>query len=206
MFNTSAFVQIYLDTSAILRFSKLEEPDNLEGPDNPVREVLVALHNLQKEGMVTIFTAQGSLIDMFGENDEKIIIDRKKIAALDREKTRMMQTLPLATSILESNDDFDENDIELFNIMFNAKATKTNIYYEYSNLAENDRTDYTILRDFILDSNNISYFLTRNSKHFINGGKKERIEEYLATDRNPLKIRDVSQNTLQEIRKDIEDL
>lgn len=72
-----------------------------------------------------------------------------------------MQTLtePLAELVLKSNDDFEEQDIELFNIMFtNRIARKENIFERYSDLSENKRIDFRIIKSCIEDANAYAFF------------------------------------------------
>ncbi len=191
-------IQIYLDTSGLIKYSQFQNPDN------PERKILQELYDLYKRGYISLFTTQGSFSDIFGDNDEKITSEISKISAEEREKTRVELTFPLATDYIESKSDFDDKDISLFNILFNESATVSNVFEKYSCLNINDRVDFCIIRDSIKDANNLSFFLTRNPRDFIYDGKKEKIEKFAESFGKAFRIRTVTDDTLNEIKKEIE--
>ena len=193
-----ALIQIYLDTSGLIKHSQFQNPDN------PERKILQELYDLYIRGYISLFTTQGSFSDIFGDNDEKITSEISKISAEEREKTRVELTFPLATDYIESKSDFDDKDILLFNILFNESTTVANIFEKYCCLNVNDKVDFCILRDSVKDANNSSFFLTQNPRDFIYNGKKEKIEKFAESLGKSFKVRSVTDETLNEIKIEIE--
>lgn len=195
-----ALIQIYLDTSGLIKYSQTQDPDN------PERKILQELYKLYRRGFISLFTTQGSFSDIYGDNNEKITSDISKISADEREKTRVELTFPLATDYIESKSGFDDKDIKLFNILFNESTTDINIFEKYSCLNTNDKVDFSIIRDSIKDTNNLSFFLTRNPKDFVYNGKKEKIEKFAESLGKTFKVRTVTDETLNEIKMEIEQI
>jgi len=73
----------------------------------------------------------------------------------------------------------------------------------YTNLNENDKIDFLILRDCFNDANNSSYFITQNRKDFIANGKKEEIEQYASSIGKSFKISMITEEVLDMIKNDI---
>jgi len=197
MFSTSSFIQVYLDTNGILKYSQIKNPTT------PERKILAEIYKLFCDDKISLFTTQGSFSDIWGDNDEQITSDASKAAASERERTRLNNTFSLATSHIETIADFDEISIDLFNIFFRTQKDKNNIWQYYTSLDENNKIDFLILRDCFNDANNSSYFITQNKKDFIANGKKEEIEQYASSKGKSFKISMITKEVLDMIKKDI---
>lgn len=198
MHNNDTFVQVYLDTSAILKYSQI---NNI---DNESRIILKELYELYNNGKISLFSLQGSFSDIFGDSFEKVKKLASKIAAEDREKTRLNHTLPLSAIERETNADFADFEIELFGIMFNMNVGIDGIIDLYQQLEVNDRNDYDILCDVFLDSNNYSYFITSNTKEFVSSVKQEKIEALARKYGKCLSIAGITHDFLREVKNKVE--
>ena len=199
MWSLKTFIVCYLDTNLIPR-SK-----GIENPTKAIQFLLKELFELSREDKITLRTAQGSHEDIFGSNNEKI-----NDQAVERSKFMQLFTEPVAETILESNEDFSEDDIELFNIMFsndNKVATSENIFTHFLELSNNDKNDFRIIKSCIEDSNNYAFFLSLDKKAFIKGNKKENLEKFVSSKRRvSLTIGELNPEMLDKINEAIKDV
>jgi hypothetical protein len=199
MFSTPELIQVYLDTGGILKDSQI---------NNSKTDVQKILNELYKINQISILSAQGSYIDIWGENDSKVISDKAKEAAFQREKTRLEKTFPLASYEIETKNDFDENSINLYGIMNNREFSKSEAFEHFSSLPDDDnnKVDFLIIRTCINDANYSSYFITTNSNDFIKKGKKEKLEFFAENLGKSFKIRLITKETLEEIKEEIKNI
>lgn len=199
MWSLKTFIVCYLDTNLIPR-SK-----GIENPTKEIQFLLKELFELSREDKITLRTAQGSHEDIFGSNNEKI-----NDQAVERSKFMQLFTEPVAETILESNEDFSEDDIELFNIMFsndNKIVTSENIFTHFLELSNNDKNDFRIIKSCIEDSNNYAFFLSLDKKAFIKGDKKEKLEQFVSSKRRvSLTIGELNPEMLDKINEAIKDV
>ena len=199
MWSLKTFIVCYLDTNLIPR-SK-----GIENPTKEIQFLLKELFELSREDKITLRTAQGSHEDIFGSNNEKI-----NDQAVERSKFMQLFTEPVAETILESNEDFSEDDVELFNIMFsndNQIATSENIFTHFLELSNNDKNDFRIIKSCIEDSNNYAFFLSLDKKAFIKGDKKEKLEQFVSSKRRvSLTIGELNPEMLDKINEAIKDV
>jgi hypothetical protein len=196
MWSVKNYIIVYLDTGLIPR------PKGIENPKKEIQFLLKELFDLSNESKITLRTTQGSLYDIFGANNEKVNME-----AEERYK-QMRLTEPVAETILESNDDFSEDDINLFSIMFpNENVSSENIYQCYLHLKENDRNDFRIIKSCIEDSNSYAFFLTENKKDFIKNDRKQDLEYFISKNyRKHLEIGELNEDMLRKIKNAIQEL
>lgn len=199
MWSLKTFIVCYLDTNLIPR-SK-----GIENPTKEIQFLLKELFQLSREDKITLRTAQGSHEDIFGSNNEKI-----NDQAVERSTFMQLFTEPVAETILESNEDFSEDDIELFNIMFsndNKIATSETIFTHFWELSNNDKNDFRIIKSCIEDSNNYAFFLSLDKKAFIKGDKKEKLEQFVSSKKRvSLTIGELDPEMLDKVHEAIKDI
>ncbi|WP_079524728.1 hypothetical protein [Solibacillus isronensis] len=196
MWSVKNYIIVYLDTGLIPR------PKGIEKPKKEIEFLLKELFNLSNEGKITLRSTQGSLDDIFGANNERV-----NSQAEERYK-QMQLTEPVAETILESNEDFSDDDIELFNIMFPSENVFSgNIYQCFLDLKENDRNDFRIIKSCIEDSNSYAFFLTQNKNDFIKNGRKQDLE-YVITNkyRKHLEIGELNEDMLKKVKYAIQEV
>jgi len=165
-------VRVFLDTCCIPRINKLSNERS--------KSVWDAIEFFLKKE-IPIYVSDRSHEDIFGED-----LKKNRPEAWDRYSAfRSMGHLP--TIERESGADFNELDIEIFNLFFNREdVNEDNILQNYQRLSSNDRNDYRILLDAIANTRKITYILTLNSNDF-SVKKEDKINKLL--EREDLKIR-----------------
>lgn len=196
MWSVKNYIIVYLDTGLIPR------PKSIENPQKEIQFLLKELFTLSNKGELTLRSTQGSLDDIFGTNNEKV--NRQ---AEERYK-QMRLTEPVAETILESNDDFSDDDSDLFNIMFPSEnMSSRNIYQCFLDLMENDRNDFRIIKSCIEDSNSYAFFLTQNKNDFIKNDRKQELEYFISNKyRKHLEIGELNEDMLRKIKNAIQEV
>ncbi|MGE3062125.1 MAG: hypothetical protein AB7T10_00615 [bacterium] len=160
-------VEVYVDTSIIPRSST-------RVGDKGINILIDDLYNFQDEEKIEILSMQGSAEDIHPERNSQ---------GKDRERNRILQTFPIATESVTNNNYFGNSlRRDIFETMFPNHRPQENYYNRYIGLAPNDQNDYKILIDSIEDSNGECFFLTLNSRDFIDNGRETSVVSHKSLD------------------------
>ncbi|WP_106588145.1 hypothetical protein [Salsuginibacillus halophilus] len=189
---TGSFILVYLDTNLLPKFDSIG-----------FNERVNKLKNWHLEQKIILRTTQGTLDDIFNNFNE-----RTKIPAEQRLKTVYSYTEPVAETIFECNEDFDEEDIGLFRIMFpHHDVNSNNIFNLYNELKSNDKNDYRIINSVIHDSHSYAFFLSNDKNDFMINGKKEAISKFVNEEyRKNLLIDTLNDESMNRIKKAINEV
>ncbi|GAA0472274.1 hypothetical protein [Alkalibacillus silvisoli] len=190
--STNPFVLVYLDTNLFPKYNDVESKKHVK-----------RLKDWHLDKKITLRTTQGILDDIFTNVNE-----RTKIHAEQRFKTVQSYTEPVAEIIFECNEDFEEEHIKLFEIMFpHHNVNSDNIFNLYNDLKSNDRNDYRIINSVIHDSHSYAFFLSNNKRDFINNGKSEELVSFVKEQyRKDIKIDTLNDQIIDQIKKAISEV
>jgi len=179
-------VSVYVDTSIIPRSST-----------RVGNRLIDDLYNLQDQDKIEIISMQGSAEEIHPERNSQ---------GADREENRNSQTFPIATEDV-TDDSYFRPALrrDIFDTMFQTSNHHANYFERYSDLSTNDQNDYRILIDAVEDSNGDCFFVTLNSRDFINNGRSVALERTISRARNGLRIRLLCAETLNEINSLVND-